>query len=116
MPTDDGDTVAAFAGLATDYLKPAEAGIPLDVTFQLAEPVFVGLTTGYGVLTFRDAEASSFMPLGAFVGGTVPGEEGALADIGASFGFPVFLLGAGDENPITELWTAGLTVRGFLYL
>ena len=105
-----------LGGLTFDYLKPAEAGIPLDVSFQIADPVFLGFTTGYGVLSLRDAGEASFMPLGAFAGGTVPGEEGPLVDIGASFGFPIFLLGLSDGNPNTELWTAGMTVRGFLYL
>jgi hypothetical protein len=116
MPTDRGESVIALAGLPFDYLKPVEAGIPLDVSFQLAEPVFLGFTTGYGVLTFEGASESSFMPLGIFAGGTVPGEQGPLADIGASFGLPLFLLGASEGNPNTELWTAGITVRGFLYL
>jgi hypothetical protein len=105
-----------LGGAVTDYLKPAEAGIPLDVALQVADLMFVGVSTGYGVLTFEEAADSSFMPLGLFVGGTVPGRDGPVADIGASAGFPLFLLGAGDANPITELWTAGITVRGFLYL
>ena len=116
VPTDGGDAVAALSGIATDFLKPAEAGIPLDVSFQIIDPVFVGLSTGYGILSFEEPADFSYMPLGFFAGGTVPGDEGPLADIGASFGFPFFLLGASNENPNTELWLIGLTVRGFLYL
>jgi hypothetical protein len=78
--------------------------------------MFLGVSTGYGILTFEEAGESSFMPLGLFAGGTVPGEDGPLADIGASFGFPLFLFGASEGNPVTELWTVGMSVRGFLYL
>jgi hypothetical protein len=116
IPTDSGDPVAALGGAITDYLKPAEVGVPLDISFQVAEPMFVGLSTGYGILTFEDAGQGSFMPLGLFAGGTVPGDDGPIADIGASFGFPLFLLGSSSDNPNTNLWTAGITVRGFLYL
>jgi hypothetical protein len=116
IPTDGATPVAALGGAFTDYLKQAEAGIPLDIAFQVAEPMFVGFSTGYGILTFEDAGQSSFMPLGLFAGGTVPGDDGPVTDIGVSFGFPLFLLGSSGENPNTNLWTAGITVRGFLYL
>jgi len=112
----DTDSQAALLGIGTDLLLSAEAGIPVNVAFQIVKPVFVGLSTGYGIVAFSQAGDTSFMPLGFFAGGTVPGDQGPLLDIGASFGFPYFLLGGSNSNPNTEIWSIGLTGRGFLYL
>ena len=97
VPTGSGDPVAGLGGIVTDFLKPAEAGIPLDVSFQVVDPVFVGLSTGFAILTLEEAGDTSFMPLGFFAGGTVPGDDGPLADIGASFGFPLFIIAAATK-------------------
>ena len=75
---------------------------------NLARPIEVG--------DFRDASRTVFMPLGFFAGGTVPGAQGPLVDLGASFSFPIFLTGSSRDNPNSELWFLGLTARGFFYL
>jgi hypothetical protein len=124
LPTGGGDPSALIAGVHTDFLRPSgffllpsvEAGIPFDIAFNIVDEVFLGLSTGYGIGDLSEPADASFMPLGFFVGGTVPGEKGPLVDIGGSFGFPYFLIGSNDENPTTELWAVGVTARGFIQL
>ena len=78
--------------------------------------MFLGLQTGFGIIDLSNASNTIFMPLGLFAGATVPTAQGALVDIGASFGFPLFLTGGSNDNPNTELWAFGFTARGFFYL
>src|SRR5262249_6426635 len=61
------DAAAGLTGIYTDFLRPAEAGIPLDIAFQIVEPAFIGLSTGYGIADFaHNVGDESFMPLGVF--------------------------------------------------
>ena len=48
---------------------------------------------------------------GFFGGGTIPGPRGPLADIGMSFGLPLFLFGASADNPNADVWTLNFTGR-----
>jgi hypothetical protein len=117
VPTAENDKpLAQLAGVQTDVLRAAEIGVPFDIAFQIVPQMFLGLTTGFGMGNFNNPINSILMPLSFFAGGTVPGDQGPLVDIGASFGFPLFVLGESSGNPNTEVWGIGLTARGFLYL
>lgn len=120
-PTSGASVDAGFAtvsnGGAAIVGLGSSAGIPVAVTIQPEEHVFFGLDTGFGVGSFRGTVSNStFMPLGAFVGGTIPGSKGPLVDIVGNFGFPFFLLGADASPPTTQLWQVGLGVRAYLPL
>lgn len=114
---DAGFATASSSGAAIVGLG-SSAGIPIAVTIQPEEHVFFGLDTGFGIGSFRGTVSNSaFMPLGAFVGGTIIGGNHApLVDIVGSFGFPFFLLGADNSPPATQLWQVGLGVRAYLPL
>lgn len=122
IPTDGRSVDAGFAtvsnGGAAIVGLGSSAGIPIAVTVQPEEHIFFGLDTGLGIGSFRGTVSNSvFMPLGAFVGGTIVGGNHApLVDIVGSFGFPFFLLGADNSPPTTQLWQVGLGVRAYLPL
>lgn len=113
---DAGFATASSSGAAIVGLG-SSAGIPVAVTIQPEEHVFFGLDTGFGVGSFRGTVSNStFMPLGAFVGGTITNGKAPVVDIVGNFGFPFFLLGADTSPPTTQLWQVGLGVRAYLPL
>lgn len=112
----DGSTEADGA-LATYGSDPniVGPGIPIQATIQIIEPLFAGLDTGFGMLTFREdfADDGCFAPLGLRFGGTIPMDDRPLADVVGNFTFPYFLLGADPEPPATEVWQVGVSVRAY---
>jgi hypothetical protein len=103
-------------GTGTTILGPTGAGVPVSASFQLAEPVFLGLDTGFGIASFEEAGDSMFMPLGAHVGGTIASGDRPMVDLVGRFNFPVFLLSADSNPPTTEIWQAGLDARAYFDL
>jgi hypothetical protein len=109
--------MAAVGESAPVFLLPAGPGIPAILDFQIADPVFAGLDTGFGILSFRgDVASNCFMPLGWHIGGTIPSDGKPLVDLIGAFAFPLFLLGADGEPPATQLWTVGLSARAYIPL
>lgn len=111
---DEGDVFAGFA-TASPLLLLNSAGIPLDVTFQIADPAFVGASTGFGLATFEDSD-SIFIPLGFRAGGTIPGDSGPIGDISAAFSFPAFGLPAAEDPVVTEIWNLSFGAQFFIGL
>lgn len=119
FPVNGGDPAGGIASMSNHFPSPiglAGAGVPVDVAFQVAEPVFLGLNTGIGLADFETAEDTFFSPLGLFVGGTVPAADGPLMDLRGSFSFPYFLVSGDPEPPFTNLWQVGLDARAYIDL
>lgn len=115
----DPDGGIATIGSSLPELTPIPApGIPVNVTFQIAEPFFLGLDTGFGLGSFhtRSSDDLAFMPLGLHVGGTVSSRNKPVADIVGKFQWPWFLLGTDDDPPLPNLWELGLTADFFISL
>ena len=123
FPTKGGDANGALGtvGSVVPTVPGAGPGIPIDVTFQIVDPFFVGFDTGFGIASFNDTalgglDKSCFMPLGLHAGATIPGDKGPIADITGSFSFPLFLLGADRNPPTSEVWQLGIDARAYFQL
>jgi len=121
---DGGDATPALAGIggiaSTSggfFFAGIEPGVPLNVDFQIVEPFWMGLGTGFGMFDMTEGE-SVFVPLGLRAGGTIPGGKGEpLVDIDGGFSFPLFFTNAPRvDNPATEVWQFGVTGTVFLPL
>ena len=88
---------------------------PLTVSFNLGDYVFLGAWSGFGC-QIDDAERTAYVPLGAFLGGTIPGESGPITDIRASFSFPGFYSAAHGRDPLIDVWQVSLDARFYIYL
>jgi hypothetical protein len=113
---DAGGGVVSVGTGATVLGGPTGAGIPVSASFQVAEPFFLGLDTGFGIASFEEAGDSMFMPLGAHAGGTIASGDRPLVDLVGRFNFPAFLLSADPDPPLTEIWQVGLDARAYIDL
>jgi hypothetical protein len=106
------------AGLFQSTTTPVnlEPGIPAQVAFQIADPFWIGVQTGFGIADFTEVDDLTFVPLGAAVGGTVPGDDGPLFDVEAGFSFPEFVRTGAVDGIVTRVWNAGVHLQGYLYL
>ena len=93
-----------------------QAGVPVDVAFQIVDFFWAGLGTGFGLLSFEDAGDTIFVPLGLEAGGTIPGDRGPMADIGAGFQFPLFVQSGGGDAIVTEIWQFGIDAKVYIGL
>jgi hypothetical protein len=89
--------------------------VPLSLSFNLGDYFFLGGSSGFGFQVDR-VDTSAFVPLGAFVGGTIPGESGPITDIRATFTFPAFYFAPIASQPFTDLWIVSLDARFYIYL
>jgi hypothetical protein len=118
FPTDGRPVDAALSSAADAPLGyGARAGIPVTVSVQATDHFYLGVDTGFGIGSFRgrDVSHAAYMPLGAFVGGTLGGTT-PIVDITGSFSWPLFLLGGATELPISAFWVASLNARFYLQL
>jgi hypothetical protein len=115
----NSDVMVGLQGFG-QWLNTPRAGIPVELAFQIVDPFYLALNTGLGVgdFTADDAGDTVFMPLGWGAGGTIPyDDDQPMVDIAAGFSFPLFLIGAAEEDlPIEEFWQVGLKATGFIYL
>lgn len=114
----DSEVFVGLQGFG-QFIDTPRAGIPVELAFQIVEPFWVGLNTGIGIADFTadDVGDTVFMPLGWGVGGTVPYDDHQpLMDISGGFGFPLFLVGAAEDQPVEEFWQIGIKATGFIYL
>ncbi len=100
-------------------VKPT-VGLDLPVAFALnpIENLHLGARTSVYILDFRDPGESVTLPLGLFAGLSF-GTDSPLVEIAPFFTWPKFAQ-PGASNPgtqklNTDLYTAGLSVRGFLF-
>jgi hypothetical protein len=113
----DPDLAMASVASPVPLVPGTGPGIPLDLTVQIIDELFVGADTGFGIASFRGSvDKSCFMPLGFHAGGTVVTDHKPRADIVGSFGFPLFLLGADASLPLTQLWQIGVTTKVYIPL
>jgi hypothetical protein len=111
------DIAMGLPGTGISTAAGTTPGIPLILTFQIIDPLFVGADTGFGILSFHGSVADTcYMPLGFHLGGTIPGERTPLVDILGRVGFPAFLLGAVQTQPFSQFWEVGFTARVFVPL
>lgn len=119
LPTNGKGIDGALAGVL-DYfaVAAARAGVPIAVAIQPIDSIFFGLRSGFGIGSFRGNVANTvFVPLGAFFGGTIASAASRpIADITASFDFPLFLLGNAADLPVSQLWVAGVDARFYFQL
>ncbi len=95
-----------------------DAGVPVKLAFNLVEQVYLGLSSGFGVLDVSDDD-SIFFPLGAQLGGTLPLEGNHVLDLAGLFNFPLFFIPSGNniEQRIgTEIWQVGAQAKIYLEL
>jgi hypothetical protein len=95
-----------------------EPGIPIRLTYQIADWLHAGVLAGLSTLDF---ERVVFSSLGAHVGATISGRNGPILDVMGRFDLPVFLywesVALGSESPIyTEFVSAGLNASLYLNL
>ncbi len=101
---------------ATSFLP--DAGIPVSVAYNFIDQFWAGARTGFGVASFGDFEDSIFMPLGVDVGATIPYSDGQgpMLDVGAGFGFPIFVNSLTGDGVNPEFWQLGVHARGYFFL
>ncbi|HSJ73773.1 MAG TPA: hypothetical protein VK904_05600, partial [Miltoncostaeaceae bacterium] len=112
MLTFGGDTEIGLIGQRGFRFEP---GVPIDVTVQVMDPLYLGLNTGFTVLTFSNTDTLA-VPLGARAGYTVASGNKPLVDIEARFDFPFFLAPASNDVVITDVIFVGLNARAYLPL
>jgi hypothetical protein len=99
--------------------KPT-VGLELPVAFALnpIDNLHFGAQTSVYIVDFRDPGESVTLPLGLFAGVSI-GTDSPLVEIAPFFTWPKFAQpGASDlgsQKLNTDLYTAGLSVRGFLF-
>ncbi len=113
-------------GLAFDFVfVPGRqaVGLALPVAFAV-QPwryLFLSVASGVSIRNLAAASASTDIPLGFQVGGTVPARRGPLVDIAASFTFPYFIdvasLGGGARFAVIyTYWVLDVGARFYFYL
>ncbi len=113
-----GDTMRLDTGafLELSFSDPLGKGLSIPVSFaaNLNPNLFLGARTGVLLPNFD----SFAMPLGVFVGYTIANGAGAspLADITASFDFPLFLATGRNDAIYADFWVVNLSGRIYFNL
>jgi hypothetical protein len=91
--------------------------VPLEFAAQPSRYFYFGLASGVGIFDFQRSKETVFIPVGGFVGGTVPADERPLLDVGARFNFHRFFSpGSPDRKLETRAYTGALVLRLYFYL
>jgi hypothetical protein len=106
------DLVPQFSFTFQDPILSSFA-VPVSLSFNLGEYFFLGASSG---IAFALDHPVPIVPLGFFAGGTIPGDSGPIADISASFGFPLFWVESHGSDPISDAWQLGLQGTFYIYL
>ncbi len=94
-------------------------GLDLPVAFALnpIDNLFLGAQTSVYIVNFRDPGETITVPLGLFAGVSI-GTDSPLVELAPFFTWPQFAqpgaTGLGTQKLNTDVYTAGLTVRGFI--
>jgi hypothetical protein len=80
------------------------SGVPVVLTVNLDEHVYMGLRTGLSIYDLQDPSETIVMPLGFHFGGTVAPSGKPLADLTMRFEWPYFLTPAWHETVSTDVW------------
>jgi hypothetical protein len=110
------DTVVGLSSFGTSPITTAP-GIPLELTVNPIDELWIGAGTGFGIGDFGNAGDSIFIPLGLGLGGTIPVDDRPLVDIGTGFGFPLFISTLpGADTIVSEIWQVNIAARANLDL
>jgi hypothetical protein len=90
--------------------------IPLEFAFNIFEYLYLGVTSGVGIVDVTKAKLTNYIPLGFIAGGTIPGGDKPVVDIGASFRWPQFVdPGSSGSKLDTSDFQVGLSVAAYIY-
>ena len=91
--------------------------VPLLFNYNITDEVHVALRTGLSI-PFQNTGDTMSIPLGVEGGYALRGANNRpMLDLLAYFTFPSFLVpGSSGDKVFTDLWTAGLTGRFYLFL
>jgi hypothetical protein len=87
---------------------------PLRFTFQLNDPLYLGVGTGLGVADFSHFGDTIYAPLNGFVGYAIAPGCSPLIDVRATLGFPELYASGARGGIVTNDWQAILS--GSIYL
>jgi hypothetical protein len=91
--------------------------VPLRLSFDIIEPLHVGVSTGVRVEDFGHPKESAVVPLGIFMGYAI-GEKKPIVDIDPFFSFFEFITpggGIGGDKVNPGIFVAGVSARGYIY-
>jgi hypothetical protein len=100
-----------------DSARDVGLRVPIEVAFSVAEQVFLGARTGFGVVDFSAPKLQdSYLPLGAFLGYSVAADKGPVVDLQGTFLWPKLVTpGAASKLDYAD-YQVGLSVAVYLYL
>jgi len=91
--------------------------VPVSALYNLTEAFDVGVTSGLTIYDVNNADATTGIPLGGFLGYTIAGAHGPIADIDPYFTFPYLLMPLRRSSTTdANQYVVGLDVIGYLYL
>jgi hypothetical protein len=104
-------------GVSVPSSTVAQLRIPLQITGNIVDPVFIGVRTGFEMIVSSGGGASSIQaPLGFVIGASIPGPRGPLLDIVPFVTFPFFLNGSGSPTVEGADYDIGIDLVGHIYL
>jgi len=91
------------------------AAVPISIAYNPVDVFYVRAASGVTITSFAATYPVTF-PLILSAGATIPGRRGPALDIEPFFALPTFVhFGPGVDNPITNAWTAGVSITGYGY-
>jgi hypothetical protein len=107
----------AEAGVTGGSSTVAQMRVPLQITGNIVDPVFVGFRTGFEMVVSSGGGSSTIQaPLGFVIGASIPGPRGPVLDIVPFVTFPYFLNGSGNPTVEGADYDIGVDLVGHLYL
>jgi Tetratricopeptide repeat len=102
-------------GLTSTSSTAAQMRIPLQVTGNIVDPIFVGVRTGFQMVVSSGGGAPTIaVPLGFVAGASIPGPSGPIVDIVPFFTLPAFVNG-GPTTIEGAYYDVGVDVIGHFY-
>lgn len=90
---------------------------PLEARFQIIEMLHVGVLSGVVAVGLQQSPIGVFVPAGVEAGFSLPGDEGPIFDIIASFAFPsLFFLNSDFDKVVTEIYVFGIGANIYFFL
>jgi hypothetical protein len=92
--------------------------IPIAVSYDIIEPLHIGVKTGLNDLDFGHFGDDFYVPLGVFAGYAV-GDKKPILDIDPFFQWNYFLVPGtpkGEDKVFPGIWQLGVEITGYFYL
>jgi hypothetical protein len=91
--------------------------VPVEVAFNVHEQVFLGVRTGFGVVDFgAPGLATSYLPVGAFVGYSLPADGGPVLDLQGAFTWPKLVTPGAASKLDGADYQIGVSAAVYVYL